>query len=333
MVGIILIIITGIGCRTDKNENLTVIQGNIEVPLHDKIYFYSYPDSESMFLANMEAMDSSTLDKDGNFILTPVCKKPFIFNLVHGNQDLATNLFLLSGNKITINFRDKNNQPEVFPSGEEAKFTAYLINFLDTFYKEPATKQEYYIATNYMDIHQFRSYCEKREQKQFDFFNDYFKNDSLNLEFKFFAHNTIQYGIAVDKLMYVWKKRMKGEIVAADSSYFSFETPSFIENKDAFSCPSYIRFLNLYIKDTYERMVERGEFQFEKSKTVVPQVEKFKLAFQLLHKPYRDVVIYTIILGDMNDLDKINHVPRSYNTSLDSMIAWFESKYSLNSFQ
>ena len=125
-----------------------------------------------------------------------------------------------------------------------------------------------------MDIHQFTTYNNNRKQKQLNFFAKFFANDSINTDFRNYVVNTINYGIAVDRLMYIWKKRMKSENIYGDSTYFSFETPDFIENINAFNCPAYIRFLNLYIKDTYERMVEKGELTIDKSEVLKPSVEK-----------------------------------------------------------
>jgi hypothetical protein len=328
--GFIFCIALFIGCFHGSDDKKTIIKGHIEFPVSDKIYFYSYRDTAATYLETMSVIDSSLIDKNGNYAFSLSPKILSSFNLVSGGNNLATNLFITPGEKIILNFIGKNNQPEFFPSGEAAKFNSYLVKFIDTFYKVQATKQEYYIATNYMDINAFASYNETRKQKQLEFFNSFFKYDPLKKDFKDYALNSIYYSIAADRLMYLWKKRMKGETVTADSSYFSFATPSFIENKNALLCPSYIRFLNLYIKDTFERMVERGELPLIKSEKLIPQVEKYKLALRLLKKPYCDVVLYNIIVGDLNDVAEKNHASHSSGISLDSLTVCFINKYGLN---
>ena len=319
------------GCFSNQKEDAqsTVIKGHIQFPEKDKIYFYSYADSADLFLDNKSAMDSALIDKDGNYLFTLHFKNPFVFNLVIGNKNLVTNFFIGPGDHMKINFVGKDHAVEIFPSGDVAKYNTYLLKFLYTFYQDPLIKQQYYIVSNYMDLQQFVSYNESRKQEQLNFFQNFFRNDSLHKEFKDNALNTINYGIAVDRLMYLWKKRMKGQRVDADSTYFSFETSSFVENIEAFSCPSYIRFLNLYIKDTYERMVEGGKLSAGKSGNPIPQVEKFKLAKRLLDRPYCDVVLYNVIRADMNDVANKNERHQSSKIPLDSMITWFIDKYSL----
>ncbi|MBK5285793.1 MAG: DUF4369 domain-containing protein [Bacteroidia bacterium] len=308
----------------------TIIKGNIPFPSADKIYFYSFADSTDIFLENKVAMDSSVIDKNKNYSFSFQLKNSCVFDLIIGNKNLATNLFISPGDKITINFSGKNNESEIISSGDAGKYNTYLIKYLDAFYKNPKTKEEYYIGTNYMDIHHFVLYNESRKQEQLVFFNNFFANDELKKDFRDYALNTINYGIAVDRLMYLWKKRMKGETVIADSSYFSFATPEFIENKSAFNCPAYIRFLNLYIKDTYERMVDNGELPHDKSTRLIPAVEKYKLALRILHKPFRDVVLFNIIFSDMHNVTEKNISHALPEIALDSMIVRFNKKYSLN---
>jgi len=122
---------------------------------------------------------------------------------------------------------------------------------------------------------------------------------------------------------------MKGENIKIDSSYFEFETPAFIENKDAINCPAYIRFLNLYIKDNYERMVEHGDLPTEKSGKLIPGVEKYKLALKTLKQPMRDVVIFNIIYNDIQDNIMWDNIRKSSDLPMDSLMKLFTDKYSV----
>lgn len=317
------------GCNSD-NSNSTILNGNIQFPPADKIYFCSFADSTDIYLETKTAMDSSVIDKNGNYSFSLQLKNSCAFDLGCGNKNLATNLFISPRDKLKIIFSGRSNDVHVISSGDAGKYNSFLIQFLDTFYRAAAVREEYYIGTNYMDIQQFTLYNERRQQMQLDFLDNYFGSDSPKKEFKDYALNTINYGIAVDRLMYVWKKRMKGENVIVDSSYFSFATPAFVENIDAFNCPAYIRFLNLYIKDTYERMVERGELPLDKSAKLIPAVEKYKLAMQLLRKPFRDAALFNIIFNDMHDVTENAIANPQVKLSPDSMVALFIRKYSLN---
>ena len=328
---LILIFNISPGCNNQKKVdiNSTVIEGHLQNPLSNKIYFCTYIDSNSLFLGNKTAIDSSQIDDKGYYSFLILNKTPLVFNLESDSKILASNLFLIPGHHLQIDFKSINNIPEINTSNKESKYNNFLLQFIDSFYQNKSVYHEYYISTNYMDIHQFITYNNNRKQKQLNFFAEFFANDSLNTDFKNYVVNTINYGIAIDRLMYIWKKRMKSENIFGDSTYFSFETPDFIENKNAFNCPAYIRFLNLYIKDTYERMVEKGELPIDKSEVLKPSVEKYKLAIKLLNKPFRNVVLYNIIYNEMNSLGKNNHADSLITNSLDSMDSWFCKKYSL----
>jgi len=317
------------GCQPKQSNQQAVVEGTIEFPSSNKIYLYSYADSIDLYLSHMTILDSSLIDKNGRYSFSIHVNSSLLFNLESGNDNLATNLFISPGDQIILNFTGKQHQPEIVPGTNEAKYNSYLIQFLDSFYKDPLTKQNYYIVSNYMDLAQFSSYNEERKQKQLAFFDSFFKRDSLKKEFKDHALNSIYYGIAVDRLVYLWKKRMKGENVKADSSFLRFETPAFIENEDALQSPSYIRFLNLYIKDEFERMVERGELPVDRSGKLIPPVEKYKLAIRLLHKRYSDIVLYNILADDMHDVASSTSQRFSKNISLDILLMNFKKKYNL----
>ncbi len=308
----------------------SVVEGRIENASGGKIYFCTYADSMSLYIDNKTALDSSVADKDGHYSFILHNQRPLVFNIQNGNVILANNLFLEPGNRLEINFKGNENKPVITSSGPGSGNNSFLIQFLDSFFYHPEVKNEYYIASNFMDIHQFSLYIESRKQKQLDFFYNYFENDSTNSDFKKYVLNTINYGIGSDKLYYLWKKRMKIENIRGDSAFFSFETKTFIQNPDAMNCPAYIRFLNLYIKDTYERMVEQGEFQQSKTVRLIPQAEKYKLAVRLLERPYRDAVLYNLIHDEMNEIGQKSSTDSVSLNSLDSMIRWFCKKYAIS---
>jgi hypothetical protein len=293
------------------------------------MYFYSYPDTFATYLGVKSAIDSSDIDKNGNYSIEFHAPKSYAFDLVCGDSNLVSNLIVVPGSELKINFVQKGNKPEIFPGGEDAKFNTYLLMFVDTFYRNPDTKRDYYIVTNFMSIEEFTKYNINRQNKMLEFYHNYFGDIKLRKEYSDYALNTINYGIGVDRLMYLWKKRMKVENVKADSSYFKFITHSYLENKDGFNCPAYIRFLNLYIKDVYERKIEEGELVVNPQNGLKPQVEKYKLSKKLLNEPYSNIVISNIVVSDVNDVTENEITPAMINLSLDSLDKWFVNKYSI----
>ena len=319
------------GCDSPPNQHTdgTVINGNIQFPPGSKIYFTSFADSINLFLERKSILDSALIDEKGNYSLNINLHSSCAFNLECGNKILVPNLFLSPDDNLTINFVGRDSRPVILRSRQEAKYNTFLLQLVDSFYNDPVLKPQYYIASNYMDLSQFVNYTDTRRKHQISFFNEFFKGDSLRTEFRDYAVNTIEYGIAVDRLLYLWKKRMKSETVNPDSSYFYFEGASYLENRNALTCPAYVHFLNLYIMDVYVRMLEKGTLPEDKSKAMVPQVEKFKLAVRLLNRPFRDVVLLNIISNDINSLaGKESDLPGT-SSSINERVEWFKKRYSL----
>ena len=322
---LILLSTSDCGSYSGEKPGSTTIKGKIQFPPGEKIYCYSYTDSLDLLLDRKLPIDSAIIDKDGNFSLNPPFKNAWSFDLRCGKNYLVNNLILLPGSSLKINFFGKENKPEIFPSGDAENFNNFLLRLSKDFYQDADPKNVYYIATNYMDINQFSEYNKTRKENMMNLFNNMFQGKTLNKDFYNYAVNTINYGIAIDRLMYLWKKRMKRQPVTPDSSYLDFETPSFVDNKEALNCPSYNRFLYLYIKDVYEDKVEKGELPESGSGKLIPQVEKYKLAMKLLTRPCLDVVMYNIILSDTPDSARAP----AEKLPLDSLMASFRQKYSM----
>ena len=313
----------------EQKEDKTIIEGSIQNPTHSKISFCTYPDTVSLYLGAKQAVYTVDLDAQGHFKFAIDNKTPVVFDLESGEQTLATNLIVLPGSHLEIKFTGKENRPNIVSSGEASEFNGFLIELLDSFYESPSLKQEYYIGTNYMDIHYFSDYLDKRRQAETGLYNSYFEGKTINKVYEEYAKNTIDYCWGADKLYYLWKKRMKIENIHGDSAYFSFQTKSFIQNAGAINCPSYIRYLNLYIKDYYERLVETGALPKVKGEKLIPDVEKFMLAHELLDSTFRDIALYNIYFGDTHDLAKGAVQDTLRGRSLDSLKASFCRKYNL----
>ena len=75
--------------------------------------------------------------------------------------------------------------------------------------------------------------------------------------------------------------------------------------------------------------VEKGELPKVKGDKLVPDVEKFKLANELLDSTFRDIVLYNIYMGDSRDLAKGSQTDSLNGKTLDSLTASFCRKYGL----
>ncbi|MBL7923883.1 MAG: hypothetical protein JNL88_06770 [Bacteroidia bacterium] len=295
----------------------------MEFPPAGKVYFMSYPDSVRLFLGRQEAMDSAEVDKNGAFILKPSVRMPAVFSLRCGNMDLAANLLIRPGDKLDFKFSGKDQEAVVDSKGEASDFNAFLLRFIRQFYKEPGVKNQYYIASNYMEPPAFEEYTLGRRDAMLDFYKTDDVGTGKDPLFRDYIHFTIQYEFACDRLMYIWKKRMKGHPVTPDSAYFSFAEPGFIENPKAFVTPSYIRFINLYLKESYESKVERGELPLVKGLALIPSVEKYRMARSGYHSPVQEALLYNLILNDLDPGGKAG------GAALDSLEKVFRHKYSI----
>lgn len=314
------------GCNTSSKSGKIVIEGNAGSGTR-AVYFYTYPDTLQLYSEVKIPIDTASVHENGSFSFKVNSMHPLVFDLHDEKGQLTANLFMCPGDEIKIQF-NKDRRPLIDKTTMEGKFNAYLIEFIDTFYRADRVRNEYYISTNYMNGRAFTDYIEQRKAAQVAFFERRFGGSNLKKEYSEYALNTIKYGIAVDRLMYVWKKRMKSEYVTLDPDFFSFATPQFIENSTAFNCPSYIRFLNLFIKDMYERKVDLGELRNSKSIPLNPALEKYKLAVKLLNRPFRDAVMYQIVHNELSN-DKTGETGVTEKTPIDSLMKLFEDKYLL----
>lgn len=327
-----LFIVSGIffiglySCSTD-DKNQTVIKGNIHFPESNKLYFYSYANTVDKYLAKKSVSDSAIIDEKGNYSILLQWNNPDIFDLKIGNSTYASNFFLYPGDKLTIDFKEDNKMPSIKQNCESAKCCRFIVSYIDTFYENPLTKHLYYIQTNYLTPDEFIFYCNDRNKKQTAFYDKYFEDEESKKAFNDLMISEINYQSAVDRLMYAWKKRMKGESNLIEPSYYSFLNPALIENKNALSSPAYIRFLNLYINDMYEKMLEKGELSRHPQEKITASVEKYKIAVKHLNKPYRDVVLYNIIHDDIISSGEEKLLNGFSNIPIDSLIMWFNRKY------
>jgi hypothetical protein len=311
--------------RCTENNSSTTINGRIEKHAAGQVYFYSYPDSSALYADQMIIMDSCAVDGNGDYSLAVHPGFSHVFNLEYERKNLVSNFFISSGDKITIDFRGVSFIPEITSKGKASSYNNYLLDFQKAFYTDSAVKQQYYIVSNYFDLQQYARFNDERKHKQLELYRNYFKEDAVDSAFSNYALNSIKYGIAVDRLMYLWKKRMKNEHIDFDPAFLNFETKYFLENKNALIVPAYIRFLNLYVKDLYERKVQDGVYAGQNQN---PFEEKGNLAETYLSLPFREVVLYNLALDDMKSVSSENR--NSHSVSLDKLVPAFIQKYHLD---
>jgi len=314
--------------RPQQVETGVVIEGTIDAPNDSMVYLFAYADSLDRYVDRMTAIDSAVLEAGGRFAMHPAATAPTVFSLRHANTDLVANGLLLPGSRLSFRFMGRGHKPRIEPIGMAARYNAYLIQFQDSFYREKDAYRIYYIVANFMSPDEFARYTHERKERMLAFFDAFFGSDSLPPPCRALARYSIDYEIASDRLMYVWKKRMKGESERPDSAFFDFLTPEFVDNPDALVSPSYIRFVNLYIEHLYETNVENASRAGDLSRADIPAVARYRLCDSLLTPPVRNAVFYNLFITDGQDLSA-GHDAMPASRDPDTLRAAFELKYHL----
>ncbi len=322
---------TTFGCTTlpDSDRDSTILKGHGHFAPRQIIYLYAYANPVDKFLATKTIQDSAVVDDKGNYSFSLQWNKKDFFDLKTDDIWLANNLYLRHGDKLTIDF-DTKLSPIIDDDGDAALLNQFLVLFIDTFYNEAHEKNQYYIESNYYSGPQYSGYCDERQNRKLIFYKQYFSGNAPDSDFDTIMQQEIIYQSAVDKLMFAWKKRIKNEEHIIDSAYYNFLIPHFIENENALASPSYIRFINLYIGDIYDRKLANGELPQNQSEKFIPAVEKYKLALALLHKPYRDIVMYSILNDDLSQAGQEHKAINFARMPIDSLVASFCNKYGVS---
>lgn len=318
----------------DRDAHATVIKGNIHLPAGSKVYLYAYKNDAEKFLNTKSAADSATVDNNGAYYLSPRWTNSSVFDLRTKNGFLTPELFLCPGDKITLNFTGDNNQPQVELNNNESRYNDYILKMIYKFYDDSDAAMLFYISANYMTGHEFTIYCKKRKEEMLSFYNDYFKNEPVCKIFSDYALAEIKYQDAVYRVKYPIKRRLKGLPIEVDSDYYNFKSPSYLnEDTTAFNSPSYLFFLNLYIKNMYEGKLKNGNYGKIVPGIFNPQVEKFKLADSCLSGlPRKEVefnIAYNQITATIGSATHYNRdIAHTFSTkSVDSLIDWFQHQY------
>ncbi len=311
---LIILFLSIISCN-NHHENTTriaIIEGKINPSLTKKhtIYFYQYTDSLSLFFCEKKATDSCELKPDGSFKLEILnWNKSGFFDLGTIDMVFARNYFLQTDDHLNLIFEGNEMPPKLNLSGRVGKYNLFLQTFNDTFYRSIHVKEMYYKTSNYMLAPDYAVYINNRKNNQFNFYKEYFKNEETDSVFKFYFENETNYNWANDKLYFLWKKRIRKEVVPGDSGYFDFLKIVKVDCAPALICPAYTRFINLYINELLDEEISLSD---EKK---IPAIERCNLAKQKLKGAGLQIAFYNFLRDELNGVDAI-----AGNTKHDSVV-------------
>ena len=318
------------GCQRQVHENAgdTVLKGNIKFASHGSLYLLGYSDSIDKFLGRKTVLDSDRIENNGDYRFVFHPKSPNIYDLKSADSLLLSSIYISPFNKLTISFGDKYSDPIIDTSKMEGKYNDYREKLIQKFYKDNAVKQFYYIGANYLTLTQFDSFVLARKEQMHAFFENYFKGQKLDPGFEKYALAEINYQYGIDKLMFLWKHRIKNKDVTVDSTYYKdISGKAYLENPDAMGSPAYYHYLNLYINNMYGEMLVKKQDDHIKEKRANPVVEKYNLACQNISWEYNLIVIFNIIRDDMTSSEYNAALRNTPSSKEGAMLKWFHKKY------
>jgi hypothetical protein len=330
LVAFVLLGIFFTSCSQYANENPqdTVLKGTIKFAHEGNLYLIGYADSINKILGKKTTIDTTKIDRNGEYRFSIHAQSANEYELKLMDTILVTDIYIAPGNKVILNFDEIHSDPYFSKNDMEGKYNDFRVKLSRKFYFEPEVKQMYYISANYLHIDQFDSFVKMRRNQQMTFFDDYFKGQKPDPEFEKYARAEINYQYGIDKLMFLWKKRIKNIDIFPDSSYYSdISKKGYLENPDALNSPAYIHFLNLYINNMYGEKMVKNAIRNKDAKPINTTIEKYKLTLSTLNKPYRDIVLYNIITTEMNSAESDALFRNKSKPSIDILIDWLRKKY------
>ncbi len=296
----LLIFISSCNFFNKPSSHITSIEGKIDPSFtkEKKIYFYQYTDSMSLFFCQKVATDSCEMNADGSFILNITnFSNPGFFDIGTKEVVFARNYFLQPGDNIKLFFEGKEMPIKLSNYDDIGKYNTFLQIFNDTFYREPITKRNYFVISNYMIAPEYAVYIGKRRDKQFEFYENYFKGKEIDSTFKYYFEHETNYNWANDKVYFLWKKRIRQEEVPVDTNYFDFLKIINTDDAKSLICPAYTRFVDLFLKELYQEEI------FYLPKGMPQSLEKCFLAKKHLKGIGRKIAYYNILRDEMSGVN------------------------------
>jgi len=327
-----LIIVCLASCNLIQKDNPadTILKGHIGFAVKGPLYLTGYADSIDRFLGRKTVLDTAFIDDKGNYRFVIHSHTPNIYDLKSADSFLLSSIYICPKNKLTIDFKEPFKDPVIDTSKPEGKYNDFRIKLTWKFFKDNDTKQFYYIGANYLTVNQFDTFVQGRKNQMHLFYDQYFKGVKTDPSFEKYALSEIDYQYGIDKMMFLWKHRIKNVDVFPDSSYYKdITTKKYLNNPDAICSPAYYHFLNLYINNIYgEEVVKHPVRPQWEGKPMSPAMEKFNMAVQKLDPPYSNIVICKIVVDDMPAAEfKKLKTGKSQNQIIGALAKWFEDKY------
>ena len=314
-----LFFLFAISCNTspEYSSQGAIVAGRIDPSLckNKMIYFYQYTDSISLFFCEKKSTDSCVIDAEGRFrIEVENGLKSGFFDLGTKDFIFAKNFFLEPGDQIKLIFDGKEMPVRLHTYKDIGKYNKFLQIFYDTFYREPKTKRNYFVISNYMLAPDYSVYINKRRNEQIAFYKKYFKGANPDTSFKYYFENETDYNWANDKVYFLWKKRTRNEFVPLDTSYFDFLKVINNDNPKALICPGYTRFINLFLTELYQEEI------FNLPPGYPQSLEKCLMAKKYYIGTGRKIAYYSILNDELSGINASSaKVNREHDLFVDSL--------------
>lgn len=289
------------------NENgKSVIAG--EIINHEK-----YPNINSVqimireFGATSFKIHTAYLDQSGHFVIRFEKYQPQDIFFKYGTH---IPLFISPGDSLHLKFnadefthpkQKKYNRAECIEfSGDAVQINKNLTSFFSGLWKMSQVHEYRSIKEAKFPPNEYKSYLmsERKERKQF--LQNFIKSHEPSDIFINWAHYYIDYGCGEGLLHYAWyhpfskQKKKRFEVMDLPEDYYSFLDQLPVDNKPAFICTNYYRFLHEhslvlydYKSQFFKKRMQKGsdftnskEYQSEYSKLLDGLVKQYSGAAQ-----------------------------------------------------
>jgi len=325
--GLCILVFTNLSaCTHEPKENPgdTILKGHINFDFKGPLYLSGYADSMDQILGRKTVLDTAVIDKKGNYRFVLHACQSCIYDLKTADSLWLSSLYISPQNKLKIDFNERLKDPVIDTSNMEGRYNDFRVKLTWKFFKENETKQFYYIGANYLTLNQFDTFVQGRRKQMHSFYDQYFKGLKPDEEFQKYALAEIDYQYGIDKMMFLWKHRIKDVDIFPDSSYYKYITStSYLNNPDAISSQAYAHYLILYINNIYGEMLAKNHLPTP----VHPIAEKYSLACINLEEPFRDIVIANLIVSDMKPSEYKAISADKLKPVYIALIDWINQKY------
>lgn len=284
------------GNEVQRADTLVEVQLLHKPQRIEKIYLYAFPDSFSVLHSGKVLIDSFPGNEKGVFFMKlPSWKKADFIDLAISTEPLCSNLFLVPGQHLTLQF-DCSQTPAILSNRNSLDdYNRFLQEFSDTFYRNPVAREFYYAKSNYLLAPDYAKYIDQRHQQELSFSNAVRNDTTLDRTFRSFLQYEIDYQWANDKIAFLWKKWIRNEEVPVDSGYYNFLKVIKVDNPDALHSPAYWRFLQLYIREMHRQL------PLDSLTSVNPSYAKCHLAQKLTSGVALKIALLHILNNEMDN--------------------------------